>query len=205
MNTDLHYTEMMAILMGGIIFLLIIILIFKILYIVGRWNLFKKAGKNGWEAIIPFYNDWIYVEIAGLSPWWFILVIASRINLLLNINQIYSIAILTSLFGYFGLFVCNYNISKKLNKDVTVAILMTFFPFVMLPLIGLFNNYKWDDSVIVSNNGPFNSSQNVSNMNYSINNKYPDNQVNNDIKYCTNCGNRINSDVKFCNNCGREI
>lgn len=35
------------------IIILIILIPFCILYIIGRWKLFKKAGKNGWEAIIP--------------------------------------------------------------------------------------------------------------------------------------------------------
>ena len=47
---------------------------------------------------------------------------------------------------------------------------MTLFPFVMIPLIGLSNNYKWDNSVEVSNNGPFDNTNNKSiNINFSIN------------------------------------
>ena len=37
-----------------------------VLYIVGYVKLFKKAGRDGWEAIIPFYNDWVLVEISEL-------------------------------------------------------------------------------------------------------------------------------------------
>ena len=30
-----------------------------------RWKIFKKAGKNGWEALIPIYSSWTLFEISG--------------------------------------------------------------------------------------------------------------------------------------------
>ena len=34
-------------------------------YVIIYWKVFKKAGRNGWEAIIPFYNYWVLFEISG--------------------------------------------------------------------------------------------------------------------------------------------
>lgn len=173
--------------------LLFILIVFFIIYIIGRWQLFRKAGKNGWEAIIPFYNDWVYVEIAGLNYWWFFLVVANTIVNLLGDGYIESLA---SICSTIGLFVCNYNISKKFNRDTVFAVLMTIFPFIFIPIIGFSSNYKWDSNVSVSNNGPFGNTNNKENSR-----NYNDDSV----KYCSYCGSRINKNDKFCNNCGREI
>ena len=45
----------------------LIVLAVLVVYLVALWKVFVKAGKQGWEAIIPFYNSWILVEIAGLN------------------------------------------------------------------------------------------------------------------------------------------
>ena len=61
-----------SLLSGSIAILLIlsiVIIAFLVFYFVCLWKLFKKAGKNGWEAIIPYYNTWVLIEIAGLN-WW---------------------------------------------------------------------------------------------------------------------------------------
>lgn len=40
-----------------------------IVYTIATWKLFEKVGRPGWQALIPFYNMWILVEIADLE-WW---------------------------------------------------------------------------------------------------------------------------------------
>jgi hypothetical protein len=38
------------------------------------WKVYTKAGRPGWEAIVPIYNSWILVtEICKLEPLWFFL------------------------------------------------------------------------------------------------------------------------------------
>lgn len=37
--------------------------------IVCMWKVFKKAGKKGWEAIIPIYNMVVLFQICGINPW----------------------------------------------------------------------------------------------------------------------------------------
>ena len=70
---NLDATNVSAAAAGGIIAASVIVLLILIpllvLIIVGRWKMYKKAGKQGWEAIVPFYSDWVYVEIAELN-WW---------------------------------------------------------------------------------------------------------------------------------------
>lgn len=129
-------------------FFIIIVIALLILYLVGLWNLFQKAGRKGWEAIIPFYNSWVLVEIAGLTWWYALLIILSSIIHEGNISFILSLGSTVANFFVF------YNISKKLHRDTGFAILMTLFPFIMVPFVGLSNSYQFDHSVEVSENGP---------------------------------------------------
>ncbi len=45
--------------------------IYLILTLIGLWKVFEKAGRPGWEALIPFYNLYVIIKIVG-KPWWWI-------------------------------------------------------------------------------------------------------------------------------------
>ena len=36
--------------------------------IVSMWKVFKKAGKEGWAALIPIYNLVVLFQISGIDP-----------------------------------------------------------------------------------------------------------------------------------------
>lgn len=43
-----------------------------LLAIAGYWKLFQKAGRKGWEALIPFYSSYVMLRISGRPAWWLI-------------------------------------------------------------------------------------------------------------------------------------
>ena len=189
-----------------VIIILIIFFTMLTLYIVGRWKLYEKAGQEGWKSIIPFYNDWVYVEMAGLNSWYFLLLIAGTISVVIGIDEDISISNgAFRLITLVGMFFCNYNISKKLHKDTLNAVLMTLFPYIMIPLIGFSDKYIWDDNVEVSVNGPIDdvNRNNTNNTSNKEENKNEDKSQN--YKFCSNCGAKIEKDSKYCSNCGKEI
>ena len=147
-------SKLIIILGGFVILFAIIIIALIILLIVAKCKFYKKAGKRGWEAIIPFYSDWVLVEIAELNWWWFFILTASSIASILFDNSITTLAALATIFGSF---VCHYNISKKLHKDIGFAILWTIFPVVIYPIVAFSKNYVYDKNVAVSKNGIFNN------------------------------------------------
>ena len=180
-------------------FVCCLLVILLVLYLVGKCKLYKKAGRNGWEAIVPFYSDWVYVEMAGLKYWYFFLLIAGSISFAVNVDDNIRISSeMLRIVSLIGLFFCNYNISKKLHKDTLFAVLMTLFPYILVPIVGFSNKYEWDDSVVVNENGPINdnANSNESTMNSHENGEY---------KFCTHCGTKIDKDSKFCSKCGKEI
>ena len=60
-------------LFGG--FMLIVWLVVLVFVIAGMWKTFVKAGQPGWGAIIPIYNTYLLIKIAGRPGWWLILVL----------------------------------------------------------------------------------------------------------------------------------
>jgi len=48
-------------------------LLLVVLPAIGLYGMFKKAGVPAWKALVPFYNVWIMVELAGMKRYWFFL------------------------------------------------------------------------------------------------------------------------------------
>lgn len=190
------YTDYDAVggLLGGffggfiVVFLIIglIALAVSIINIIALWKVYKKAGKGGWEAIIPFYNTWVLVEIAGLNWWWFLLFFSPLVLSFIPVVNVFS-----GLAPIFVFFNCYYNIAKKFNKGTGFAVCLTLFSPICIPILGFSKNNVYDSNVVVSNNGVFapsgngNSNNNVNNNNYNnmnynnVNNNYTNNYQNN--------------------------
>jgi hypothetical protein len=56
-----------------------------VLYIIGLWATFLKARRHGWAAIIPFYNIYTLLKVAGRPGWWLILYIIPIVNIVIHI------------------------------------------------------------------------------------------------------------------------
>jgi hypothetical protein len=54
----------------GLILFWIALVIF---YLYVSWKIFEKAGRPGWEAIIPLYSAYILLKIVGKPGWWLLL------------------------------------------------------------------------------------------------------------------------------------
>ena len=151
--------EALGALLGGSIIVIAFIAIIAIaliaVVIVAEWKLFKKAGKNGWEALIPFYSTWVLIEISGLNWWYFLIAMAGSIISLLGIEGLGTI---TSLASYAVNFFVYYNIAKKTHQnEVLYGVLGIFVPFVPTLMVGFSKNITFDNNVTVSPNGPFNA------------------------------------------------
>jgi|SRR5688572_24339018 hypothetical protein len=85
--------------------------------IAGMWQVFVKAGEPGWAAIVPFYNAWVFVKIAGKEPLWFILLFIPCVNIV--------IAILVSM-----------ALAERFGKDPVYGVGLALLPFVFYPMLG---------------------------------------------------------------------
>ena len=71
----------------GIIYLALIVFL-----IVTMWKIFTKAGKPGWASIIPIYNVFVMLDIAGKPAGWFLLFLIPFVNFIVGILVIAGIA-----------------------------------------------------------------------------------------------------------------
>ncbi len=93
------------------IFLAITILLL-IPFHVGLWKLFEKAGRKGWESIIPVYDLYVIQVITGKPKYWVIAALFPGINLIV----LY--AMVMNLYKSFG---------KDTNRDMTLGVLGFFY------------------------------------------------------------------------------
>ena len=195
-------------LFGGIliVFLLMFIMIIPLLvvYFIGLWKLFKKAGVDGWKSLIPFYNTFVLAEISGIG-WWYPAIIIGTSILSTTDSALSVLFSLVSLGANFFIF---YNLSKKFHQGVGFAILTTIFSGIMIPILGFSKSFVYDKDVVVSPNGPIDENKNNNaNNNYNQNTNTYNSEMNNNAesKYCIHCGKEVKTGAKYCSNCGNEI
>lgn len=70
-------------LFGGVGFICYLAVI--ILIVAGLWKTFVKAGQPGWAAIIPIYNIFVWLQIAGRPGWWLLLFFIPFVNIVISL------------------------------------------------------------------------------------------------------------------------
>ena len=68
---------------GGMLFLLWLALV--IVFIAGMWKTYAKAGQPGWGVLIPIFNLYCLVKIAGKPWWWLLLLFIPLVNIIIGI------------------------------------------------------------------------------------------------------------------------
>ena len=96
---------------------IVVELIVFALWIIGMWKVFTKAGEPGWAAIIPIYNIYILLKIAGKPAWWLILLIIPFVNFLVLIPVSLAVA-------------------ERFGKSTLFGIGLWLLPFIFYPLLG---------------------------------------------------------------------
>ena len=114
----------------GISWVVIAIIIF-----VSLWKIFQKAGRPGWEGIIPLYNYYILlVEVVGRPAWWIAFPIAAIVlGWVPIIGWLISIAFLVV-----HIIVSN-DLSKAFGKGVGFTIGLVILGFIFFPILAFGN------------------------------------------------------------------
>lgn len=168
--------------LGGGFFLVGTIL--SILIIISMWKIFKKAGKQGWESIVPIYNVIVMLEISGLPMWYVVLYIIPFANI-------------------YAMFKTYIELAKKFGKGTGFGVLTVFVPIVGFPVLAFSKcNYEGvtnSSNGNVSNNNVMNNVNPVNNTNVqsvnNINQMNNVNNMNNNTEQVNNTMNNVNNDV----------
>ncbi|MDQ6845027.1 MAG: signal peptidase I [Bacteroidota bacterium] len=112
---------------------LLLFIIAFILWHIGLYGMFKKAGIEPWKALIPLYNTWCMVEKMQLKRVWFFL------QLIPVAGQFITIWICIKFVEHFGRF-------GILHHAATV-----FIPFIYFPYLGFSDKERYAGIPVVKN------------------------------------------------------
>jgi signal peptidase I len=96
----------------------IILIITLILATAGLWKIFEKAGYEGWKAVVPFLNFYIWLKIIKKPLWWYIFILTPFINVFVILLMVVEIL---KCFG---------------KESIGAQALGVIFPFLYLPYLG---------------------------------------------------------------------
>jgi len=83
------------------------------------WGVFEKAGRNGWETILPFYNLYVFLQIIKKPMWWYIFLLIPFLNVFMYMLMLVEMAKCFSKFG--------------LGQQFMAVVL----PFIYMPYLGM--------------------------------------------------------------------
>ena len=198
-NAD--FNSFTSFIFGFLSVLFIIIVFIYILTVIGLWKMFKKAGKNGWEAIIPVYNTYTLCKITGVNPWWIVItfvagIITSFVSALSILETIVTV--------YFDILLA-VGIARSFGKNDGYAVGIYFFGFIFYLILGFgHSNYLGPrpmKDIIFNDNNNSNPSNNDPGYQANVSNTSTDNAVH----FCSNCGTPVNQYHRFCPQCGKEL
>ena len=185
-----------------VVFINIILIPIIGFYIYSMYKLFEKCNIDGWKAIIPFYNTFIEIRLAGCN-WWYIFVYVGAC--ILSIDAGTGLRILCSLAILFVHSIVAYNLCKKVNNGknslMVDFLLLTFLPFIYLPVMALNDDYKYIEGVEVTPNAYIDEIQTGGFDDIKETKK----TKNSKKKFCDKCGEPLSASNHFCPNCGKKI
>ncbi|MBU0468696.1 MAG: signal peptidase I [Candidatus Omnitrophica bacterium] len=103
--------------LGAVLAPFLIAILFLLVILAANWRIYSKAGHPGWASIVPIYNIYIMVKIAGKPGWWMILMFIPVVSIIIFI-------------------VINIGIAEKFGKGIGYGLGLTLLPLIFVPLLG---------------------------------------------------------------------
>jgi hypothetical protein len=88
-----------------------------VLYVAAYWKVFEKAGHPGWAALIPLYDSYILIKIAGRSGWLLLLFFIPVVNIFL-------------------LLVISIDVAKAFGRSIGFGFGLWILSFIFYPILG---------------------------------------------------------------------
>jgi hypothetical protein len=97
-------------------FIILFALAFTVFVLAAMWKVFVKAGQPGWACLIPIYNSYVILKIAGKPGWWLILLFIPLVNIIIVI--IYSLAL-----------------AERFGRGAGFGVGLAFLGFIFFPIL----------------------------------------------------------------------
>lgn len=114
--------NMFGALFGGVFLLFWLAVV--VVVIIGGWKVFEKSGQPGWAILVPIYNVYILLKIAGRPGWWLILYLIPLVNIV--------IALIVSI-----------DIAKAFGQSAVFGVVLLFLFCGIGFLVLGFGNYRY--------------------------------------------------------------
>ncbi len=88
-----------------------------VVVIAGMWKVFTKARQPGWACLIPIYNIYVILKIAGKPGWWLLLYFVPLVNIIIAIMVVHGV-------------------STNFGRGVGTTLGLIFLPFIFYPILG---------------------------------------------------------------------
>jgi len=92
-----------------------------VFWIASMWKVYQKAGRPGWAAIVPIYNEVVLLQMAGKSGWWFLLYLIPLVNIIIA-------------------FIARIDLAKSFGHGAAFGVGLVLLPIVFFPILA------WGDS-----------------------------------------------------------
>lgn len=101
-------------------FLIFLVVLFVFSIVVG-WKIFEKAGRPGWEVLIPIYSTYVFlVNILKMSPAWFWLQFIPIVNFFVAVILV---------------FMMPFKLAEKFGKGGGFAVGLLFLGIIFYPIL----------------------------------------------------------------------
>lgn len=105
--------------------LMTILIIFILIFPALLYKVFEDAGKQSWQALMPVYNYYVWIQIIDKKWWWFALMFVPFINMFMIMLMIVETV---KCYG---------------KNDLGNQALAVFFPYAYLPWLGFAADQKY--------------------------------------------------------------
>lgn len=122
---------------------LVLALVIWVLYIIGFWKVFQKAGQPGWKSIIPLYNIYIEYKISWSGLAFLAMIVVAVVQACLKPSgtdvatgiQAAEIAILGLVGAIIHIIQC-YKMSKAFGKGMGYCLGLIFLNPIFVMILG---------------------------------------------------------------------
>ena len=133
---------------------IIVALILCVFIVICNWKILVKAGEEGWKAIIPFYNYFVFCNVSMTKPTYLVVFFVFLGGALLSfVGCIPYIGFVFA--GFAGLIMAvangflNFSLAKSFGKDVAICVLAIFFPPIVRAILAFSGSEYTGDKVSV--------------------------------------------------------
>ena len=100
----------------GSVIVVVVWLGFGVFMIASLWKVLTKAGQPGWAVLIPIYNLYVMLKVAGMSGWWVLGAFVPILSIVVAVLMVMGIA-------------------RNFGKGGGFAAGLFFLPFIFYPIL----------------------------------------------------------------------